>query len=550
MGVVVGSVPDLERGRQAFAQAGWRDAYEALAAADLVTRLRATDLELLARAAYMLGRDDDYVSALERAYRVHLDAGAPMPAIRCAFWIGHSWLFRGQAAPAFGWFARAERLLDREQGDVAERGYVLVGEMLDHLSRGDAAGSLAAAAEITEIGERFGDPDLVALGMMEQGHALVRLGRAEEGVRLIDETMVAVTSGELSPIVAGIVYCNTIAFCRSVYQLRRVREWTVALTRWCARQPDMVAHKGLCLVHRAEIMTLGGAWEDALEELSRVGEQFTQGALNRLACGEAAYREGEVRRLQGEFALAEEAYRKASGHGREPQPGMALMRLAQGRLDSAAATIRRAVSESSRGLSRVALLPAYVQIMLAAGDTDAAAGACRELDEIAAQQRSEAIDAMSWQARGALSLAEGDAHAALAALRRACQAWRQLEAPYEAAHSRTLLGRACRLVGDEDSAALELQAARETFTELGAQPDLAAIEPPAPTKDSGDAHGLSPREKEVLRLVATGQSNREIATALVLSEHTVARHLQNIFAKLGVSSRTAASAFAHEHDLV
>src|SRR6266545_1389429 len=301
MGVVVGSVPDLERGRQAFAQAGWRDAYEALAAADLVTRLRATDLELLARAAYMLGRDDDYVSALERAYRVHLDAGAPMPAIRCAFWIGHSWLFRGQAAPAFGWFARAERLLDREQGDVAERGYVLVGEMLDHLSRGDAA-------------------------------------------------------GKLSPIVAGIVYCNTIAFCRSVYQLRRVREWTVALTRWCARQPDMVAHKGLCLVHRAEIMTLGGAWEDALEELSRVGEQFTQGALNRLACGEAAYREGEVRRLQGEFELAEEAYRKASGHGREPQPGMALMRLAQGRLDSAAATIRRAVSESSRGLSRVALL--------------------------------------------------------------------------------------------------------------------------------------------------------------------------------------------------
>ena len=209
--------------------------------------------------------------------------------------------------------------------------------------------------------------------MMEQGHALVRMGRAEDGVRLIDETMVAVTSGELSPIVAGIVYCNTIAFCRGVYQLRRVREWTAALTRWCARQPDMVAHKGICLVHRAEIMTLGGAWEDALDELRRVGEQFTQGALNRLARGDAAYREGEVRRLRGEFTLAEAAYRTASGLGREPQPGLALLRLAQGKLDSAAATIRRAVSESPRGLSRVALLPAYVEIMLAAGDMDAAA---------------------------------------------------------------------------------------------------------------------------------------------------------------------------------
>jgi DNA-binding NarL/FixJ family response regulator len=360
---------------------------------------------------------------------------------------------------------------------------------------------------------------------------------------------VAVTSGELSPIVAGIVYCNTIAFCRGVYQLRRVREWTVALTRWCASQPEMVAHNGLCLVHRAEIMTLGGAWEDALEELHRIGEQFTQGALNRLARGDAAYREGEVRRLQGEFDLAEEAYRKASGFGREPQPGLALMRLAQGRLDAAAIAIRRAVSESSRGLSRVALLPAFVEIMLASEDIDAAAGACRELDEIAAQQDSEAIDAMCWQARGTVSLAQNDAPAALAALRRAWHAWQQLEAPYEAARSRAALARACRVLGDDDSAALELQAARETFAELGAQPDLAAIEHLAATKDSEDTHGLSPREREVLRLVATGQSNRQIAAELVLSEHTVARHIQNIFAKLGVSSRTAASAFAYEHDL-
>jgi DNA-binding CsgD family transcriptional regulator len=548
--VVVGSVSDLERGRQFFAQAGWADAYAALMAADLLTRLAAKDLELLARAAYMLGRDDDYVSALERAYRAHLEAGAPMPALRCAFWIGHSWLFRGQSAPALGWFARAERLLDREQGDVAERGYVLVAEMLEYLSTGDAPGAHEAAVEIAGIGERFGDPDLVAIGLMEQGHALVRLGRAKEGVRLIDETMVAVTSGELSPIVAGIVYCNTIAFCRGVYQLRRVREWTVALARWCEHQPEMVAHKGLCLVHRAEIMTLGGAWDEALEELRRLDEQLTRGALNQLARGEAAYREGEVHRLRGEFATAEWAYRKASGFGREPQPGLSLMRLAQGNVDSAAATIRRAVSESLRGLPRVALLPAYVEIMLAVGDVEAAAGASREFDEIAAQQGSEAIDAMSGDARGAVSLAEGDVPGALAALRHAWHSWQHLEAPYYAARSRTLLGQACRLLGDEDSAALELQAAHGTFAELGAKPDLAALDGLAPTKNAGDVHGLSLREREVLRLVATGLSNREISAALVLSEHTVARHLQNIFAKLAVSSRTAASAFAYKHDLV
>lgn len=530
--------PDLELGRRCFAEANWRDAYAAFTGEGL----DAADLELFAQTAYMLGRDDEYVSALEQAHQAHLRAGAPMRALRCAFWIGHSLLFHGQMAPALGWFGRARRLLEREQRDVAERGYVLITDMLNHLINGEAEAAGAVAAEIIEVGERVGDDDLVALGMMEQGHSLVRAGRAPDGLRLIDETMVAVTTGELSPIVAGIVYCNTISFCREVYELRRVREWTAALTRWCARQPNMVAHKGVCLVHRAEVMTVCGAWDDALVELGRVSEELTRGALNERARGDAAYREGEVHRLRGEFGPAEESYRRASSLGREPQPGHALLRLAQGKPDVAAAMVRRVVAETSRGLPRVALLPAYVEIMLAAGDLDAAAGACRELGEIAQRQENEAINAMSWHARAALALATGDFEAALTEARRAWQAWHQIEAPYDAARSRVLIARACASLGDDESCALELQAALEMFTALGARPDAAAL--PVP-----DRHGLSDREVEVLRLVATGRSNRDIARTLFLSEHTVARHLQNIYVKLGVSSRTAAGAFAHEHHL-
>jgi DNA-binding CsgD family transcriptional regulator len=545
----VGQDSKLELGRRLFAEASWREAHDALTAADTASPLAPDDLELLGRSAYMLGHDEAYADALERAFHANLEDGSPAAAVRCAVWIGHSLLFRGQPATAVGWFARAERLIEGESSHDDARGYVLVGRLLGRLMDGDAAGALETASEIVEIGQRCADDDLVAIGMMEQGHALVRLGDVEDGVRLIDESMIAVTSGELSPIVAGIVYCNTIAFCRGIYELRRVREWTAALTRWCERQPDMIAHQGVCLVHRAEIMTMSGAWKEALEELRRCGEQFTSGALNQRAIGDAAYLEGEVHRLRGEFDRAEEAFVRSSRLGRDPQPGLSLMRLAQGKSDAAPASIRRAVSETPRGLPRVALLPAFVEIMLATDDVDAAASASRELSDIADEQGSDAIVAMASHARGAVSLVEGDAEKALVELRRAAQVWQELGALHTSARARVLVAQACRLLGDEDTAALELGGVRDIFSELGARPDLAALDL-LMHEDDADGHGLSAREREVLRLVATGRSNREIASALVLSEHTVARHLQNIYAKLGVSSRTAAGAFAHEHDLV
>ena len=543
------AVAVLERGRESYANRRWVDAYESLVAADQATALGPEDLELLARSAYMLGRDVDYVRGLERAHHAYLAAAEAPRAARCAWWVGHNLLFRGQTAPAMGWFARGQRLLERDERDCVERGYLLIPVVLQHVFGGDHEAAYATAAEAAEIGARFSDEDLVAIALMEQGHALVRRGRVAEGLRLVDETMVAVTTGELSPIVAGIVYCNTIAFCRDAFELRRAREWTDALTRWCEQQPEMVTHQGLCLVHRAEIMTLAGAWRDALDEARQVGERFTQGVLNERALGHAAYRQGEIHRLRGDFEAAEAAYRAASRLGREPEPGLALLRLAQGSRDAGAAAIRRALSETTAPLKRAALLPAHVEIMLGVGDLEDARAACHELEVIAARHGGDALEATSSYARGAVALAEGDASAALGACRRSWQSWQELEAPYEAARARVLAALACRSLGDEDTAALELDAAGAVFAELGARADVARVNSLTLTGAPCDTHGLTARELQVLRLVAAGHSNHAIAVELVISDHTVRRHLQNIFHKLGVSSRAAATAFAFENDL-
>jgi DNA-binding CsgD family transcriptional regulator len=546
---VVGDIDELERGRESYGRRAWQDAYEALRQADRATPLAADDLELLATSAYMLNRDDDFVGALERAHHLYLDAGDAARAVRCAFWVGVNLATRGETGGASGWFGRGQRLLEREERDCVERGYLLIPVLLAHVAAGDPEAACAAAAEAAEIGQRFGDADLLALAVHEQGHALVRQGRVEEGMRLLDETMVAVTAGELSPIVTGLVYCNVIAFCQEVYEVRRAREWTAALTRWCDRQPDMVAHTGLCLLHRAEIMELNGAWPEALEEARRAGERFAE-APNQTAAGQASYRQGEVHRLRGEFDLAEQAYREASRCGWEPQPGLALLRLAQGNGGAAAAAIRRVVGETDEPLKLARLLPAFVEIMLAEGETGDARDAAATLEELSAGHEGGMRAAQVAEVRGAVDLAEGDARAALVALRHAWQGWQELDAPYEAARARVLVGLACRALGDDDAAALELAAARGVFAQLGAEPDLARVESLALGAAPADAHGLTQRELEVLRMVAAGATNKAIAAELVLSERTVDRHVSNILAKLRVSSRSAATAYAYEHELV
>jgi DNA-binding CsgD family transcriptional regulator len=539
----------LEAGRRSYAVGAWRDAYAALAEADSASPLDAADLELLATCASMLGREGEWTSLVERAHQSYLDSGNTLRAVRCAFWIGVRLARAGEIGRATGWLARAHRLLEREERDCVEQGYLLLPEIFQHEARGELEAAASTARAAAEAGQRFGEDDLFALATHEQGHILIRLGRVGEGLALLDEAMVTVTEGRLSPYVTGIVYCGTIAACQDVYELRRAGEWTAALSDWCAGQPDLLAFTGSCLIHRAEIMQLRGAWPDALDEARRAGERLAR-AENEPAAGQASYREAELHRLRGDFAIAEEAYKEASRCGYEPQPGLALLRLAQGRGGAAVAAIRRVVAERTEPLTRARLLPAYVEIALASGEVDEARAACADLEEIAERFETRMLGAMAGHARGAVELAGGRPREALVALRHAAHVWQELGAPYEAACARVLVALACRALDDDEAASLELEAARDVFERLGADPDAGWVESLTLPSVATDRYGLTPRELEVLRLVAAGKSNREIASELVISGHTVARHVQNILAKLDVSSRTAAGAFAFEHALV
>jgi DNA-binding NarL/FixJ family response regulator len=539
----------LERGRRAYSSRAWADAFAALSLADQSAHLGAEDLELLAMSAYLIGRDHDYLNALDRAHAAHVDAGASLRAARCAFWLGLRLLFRGEVGRATGWLARAQRLLEREAHDCAEHGYLLLPVVEQQLRAGDVEEAFLTAARAAEIGERCGEADLIVCARHQQGRIRLAQGRVEEGLALLDEVMVAVVAGELSALVTGLMYCSVIQACQQVYAFGRAREWTTALARWCEGQPEMVAFTGVCRVHRAEIMQLHGDWRDAIEEAQRARARAE--GIDHHAAAAAFYQQAEVHRLRGEFAEAEEDYRSASQWGWDPQPGLALLRVAQGRIDAASAAISRALSAAADRLGRAKLLPTYIEIMLAAGEIQEARDACRELEGIAQSFDVEVLRAIAAQARGEVALAEGDAHAALVALRRALQIWQQVEAPYLAARVRALTAAACRALGDTDGFDLELAAAKTVFEELGAAPDLARIESlTRSTQPSPRPHGLTTRELQVLRLVAAGKTNKAIAVELCLSEKTIDRHVSNIFTKLDVPSRAAATAYAYEHKLI
>lgn len=536
-------------GREAYERRAWSEAYEALGRADQATPLGAEDLERLAMAAYLLGRDESGLKALERLHHVHVDAGRCAPAARAAFWLGFRLAGLGDIGRATGWLARAQRLVESHPGDCVERGYLLLPAVQQQIAGGDFEAAHASATQAALIGERFGDADLVACARHMQGRARIRDGRVEEGLALLDEAMVAVTAGELSPLFTGLIYCSVVAGCQQVFALDRAREWTSALAQWCEAEPDTLAFTGSCMVHRAEVLQVAGAWGDAIEEARRAGEHCLR-IVDRGTAGAAFYQQGELHRLRGDFPEAETAYRSASQFGREPYPGLALLRLAQGRRDAAAAAMRRVLAGTSDRLKRARLLPAHLEIMLAAGDTDEAGRVAEELAGTATRFDTSALHAMAAAARGQMALAVGHVEAALPSLRHAVEVWEEVAAPYEAARVRVLVALACHALSDEDGAGLELDAARTVFEELGARPDVARIDELVRAAGAAPPHPLTRRELQVLRLVASGRTNRAIAAELFLSEKTVDRHVSNIFSKLGVPSRTAAAAFAYEHRLV
>jgi len=522
----------------------WDDAFDHLSAAHRRGQLEPDDLERLAAAAYMVGRDDACEEAWVAAHHAWLRRGEGERAARCAFWQALGLFFRGDLAPATGWVARGGRLLEESRGECVEQAWLRMLTALPRLFEGDAD-VFPIFSDAGEIADRFADADASMFARLCCGHSLIRGGRLAEGTALLDEVMVSVTADEVSPLLAGIAYCQVIALCQTVFDLRRAREWTEALARWCDSQSGLVPFRGNCLVHRCEIFQLQGAWADALESARRACESLA-GPPAWDALGSAYYQLAEIQRLQGELAEAEESYRQASLAGRDPEPGMCLLRLAQGRSDLALPAIRRALDEAQEPIARSRILPASIEIMLEAGDVEAARGAADELAGIAARLGAPYLDALAAEASGAVLLADGAPRAALTKLRTAYRLWRDLEAPRQAARVRALIGVACRALGDGGSAELEFEAARGVLEGLGAGPDLERL---ARLVGSPRPGGLSPRESEVLTLVAAGKTNRAIATELFISEKTVARHVSNIFGKLGLSSRAEATAYAFKHGL-
>lgn len=536
----------LDLGRSAYEEHRWGDAFEHFVTANAEGGLPAADLERLATAAMLTGQSTFGVDTLTRAHEEFLVMGDAASAARCAGWLGMFLSNQGEMARSAGWLLRARRLVEELDEPGPVEGFLLIPDALGKLYGGDVPGAAVVFGQALEIGTRFRDRDLVSMAQLGQGQAQIMLGQTTQGLGLLDEVMVAVTAGELSPIPSGIIYCAVIGACHLVFDVHRALEWTAALDHWCAGRPDMVLFSGQCQSHRAQLYILHGRWPDALAAaglaLDRAGRGDPQAQFGGF------YEQGEVRRLRGELEAAETCYREAANSGYEPQPGLALFHLARGDSLLAQSQIRRAAATTDVA-TRQQLLPALVEIELAAADTAAARRGVEELKALAEVFPVSMVQAHACQADGAVLLEEGDASSALKQLRRAWTAWRSLDVPFEAARCRVLVGRACRLLGDEDSALMDFEAARREFLDLGAAPAVAAVDSLLGGRGPGQPGPLTRREIDVLRLVAAGKTNRAVAVELYLSEKTVARHLSNIYLKLGLSSRTAATAYAYEHGL-
>lgn len=538
----------VENGREAFRLHEWQNAYFKFSNADKEAALEPDDLELHAMAAYLTGRTIECCNLLTRAHNACLANKQEEFAIRCAFWLGFILLNKGETARGNGWLSRAWRLLDEGQLECVEKGYLLLPVALRNLSEGAAKEAFDVFDQAGKISEKFHDPDLLALSILGRGQALVRQ-KDRNGVAYLDEAMAAVESGEISAIVKGIIYCAVIETCLEIFDLRRASEWTDALSAWCEGQPQLTPYKGQCLTRRSEIMLLHGEWSKAIEEACKACELLTK-PTGEPAAGAAFYQLGELYRVLGDFAKAEDAYYQANTWGRNPQPGLALLRLNEGQTEIARTSIALAVEEAKNLKTRSRILPAYVDIMLAVNNLEYARNGADELKKIAVELDAPMLHAIAAYAEGAVLHKEGDPFSALERLRAAVFLWEKLKAPYETARTRMLTGLVCRELGDEDMAEMAFKSARSIFVELRAMPDKLKTEKLIRVGKHYKLHGLTSRERQVISLIANGKSNREIANELYISERTVERHVSNIFTKLNVSSRSSATAYAFKHNLV
>ncbi|HEU4540501.1 MAG TPA: LuxR C-terminal-related transcriptional regulator [Jiangellaceae bacterium] len=505
------------------------------------------DLERLAEAAFWLGKPRESIAARQRAYAAYRDAGDDANATKAAWLLFHNYFDLDETAAASGWLIRAHRHAGMIP-DQVETGYVALADADWATYHEDLDRALEYAMQATEAGRRFADPDLEGLGLATQGRILIARGDVPDGLDRMDEALVAVLSDELSPFATGWVYCLLLYTCEELGDVRRAAEWTDLAVRWCEQRGQQSWYPGLCRLHQCEVRSWRGEWKVAEAEAIRAAEELAP--FGDYLVAEGQYVAAEIRRRKGDYKAAEEAFRRAHQYGRDPQPGLALLYLAQGDPDRAASALRIAVAGGTgMPLRQGQLLAAHVRAELERGDLEQAAASADRLTELADQTRSRLLQAMAGTANGAVLLRRGEAHTALAALKDACAISRELSCPYETAETQVLVGLAARNLGDDATAKLEFEAARATFAKLGAAPDMARVDALL-AKEPQLPGGLTAREVEVLRLVAGGKPNREIAAELFISEHTVARHLSNIFRKLDVTSRSAATSFAYEHDLI
>lgn len=535
----------VARAHQLCRERAWRDACTEFAATT-PTGLAAADLEAWAVASHLVGQVETAGLRWTDAHQAWLDAGEVVRAVRCAFWFGLTLVQRGDHVRGNAWFARAARVLESEPTDIPERAYLLVPRALQAMDDGRSNVSLAMFEEVAAAGDTAADRDLATLGRLGQGQSLVLLGEAARGTAMLDDAMLAVTNDEVSPLVAGLAYCAVIIACEQVFDLRRAQQWTAALSAWCGDQQGIRPYRGQCLVHRAELLQLRGKWEEAMAEIRAACQQLVDPPDDPVQ-GMAYYRLGEMLRLRGQYTQAEDAYRRANRWGHSVQPGMALLRLAQGRLDDALAALGRVVGEEHHPGQQVRVLRAYIDVAAAAGEPATARTALDRLTALAQRFASPQLTAICDHARGVVLLAEGNPAGAVPSLQAAKAAWVGLDAPDEVARSAMYLGAAYHGLGDHGSARLEWDTAGRRFAETGAVTDLRRLDELAGAREPG---GITAREAEILTHVATGETNRQIADRLGISEHTVRRHLQNIFAKLDLPSRAAASTWAHQHHLL